>query len=289
MHIKPKKRLGQNFLKDKNIQRKIIRACELRGEDIVLEIGAGTGDLTVQLALTAKEVYALEIDPQLLPVLEKNVNHLANCRVIKADILKFDINKFIRENKITRKIKVIGNIPYYISSPIIERLIRYRSEIAAIFLTVQKEFGRRVASSCGSKEYGSFSCFAQYYLKPKILFTIKNNSFYPAPKVDSCFLSLEVREKPPVHVRDEAWLFKLIRTAFCQRRKTLRNSLQGIVSQDRLTQFLDAQVINRNARPEELSLEQFAGLSNSIKPPDTGKIEAERSQKKRNKPLYFFF
>ena len=265
MRLKPKKRLGQNFLKDKNIQRKIIRSCELSGEDIVLEIGAGTGDLTSQLALVAKDVYALEIDKHLIPVLEKNTAHLANCHVIKADILKFDINKFIRENKITRKIKVIGNIPYYISSPIIERLIQYRAGISAIFLTVQKEFGRRVAASPGGKEYGSFSCFSQYYLKPKILFEIKKNSFFPAPKVDSCFLSLEVREEPPVLVEDEAIFFKLLRAAFNQRRKTLRNSLEGLAQQESLKEFLDASGIDRNARPEVLSLGQFADLSNSVK------------------------
>jgi len=236
----------------------------LSGEDIVLEIGAGTGDLTRQLALTAKKVYALEIDRHLIPVLEKNTAGLANCRVIKADILEFDINKFIRENRITRKIKVIGNIPYYISSPIIERLIQYRDGISAAFLTVQKEFGRRIASACGGKEYGSFSCFAQYYLKPKILFEIKKDSFYPAPKVDSCFLSLEVREEPAVLVRDEEKLFKLLRAAFNQRRKTLRNSLEGLVGQEGLKEFLDSSGIDRNARPESLSLEQFADLSNSI-------------------------
>ncbi|MDD5692441.1 MAG: 16S rRNA (adenine(1518)-N(6)/adenine(1519)-N(6))-dimethyltransferase RsmA [Candidatus Omnitrophica bacterium] len=264
MRLKPKKRLGQNFLKDKNIQRKIIRSCALSGEDIVLEIGAGLGDLTNQLALAAKDVYALEIDRNLIPELEKNTTSLANCRVIKADILEFDINKFIRENKITQKIKVIANIPYYISSPIIERLIQYRAGISKIFLTVQKEFGRRVAASPGGKEYGSFSCFSQYYLKPKILFEIKKNSFFPAPKVDSCFLSLEVREKPAVQVEDEEKFFKLLRAAFNQRRKTLRNSLEGIVEPESLKEFLDSAGIDVNARPEMFSLSQFADLSNSV-------------------------
>jgi len=262
MHVKPKKRLGQNFLKDKNIQRKIIRSCGASGEDIVLEIGAGTGDLTRQLALASKKVYALEIDKHLIPVLEKNTAGLANCRVIKADILEFDIDKFIRENKITQKIKVIGNIPYYISSPIIERLIQYRAGISAIFLTVQKEFGRRVCAGPGGKEYGSFSCFAQYYLKPKILFEIKKNSFFPVPKVDSCFLYLEVREEPPVSVKDERMFFKLLRAAFNQRRKTLRNSLEGLAEQERLEEFFNAHGIDKNVRPEDLSLEQFANLSN---------------------------
>jgi len=264
MRLKPKKRLGQNFLKDKNIQGKIIRSCSLSGEDIVLEIGAGLGDLTSRLALAAKEVYALEIDRHLIPVLEKNTAGLTNCHVIKADILKFDINKFLLEFKIRQKIKVIANIPYYISSPIIERLIQYRAGISKIFLTVQKEFGRRVAASPGGKDYGSFSCFVQYYLKPKILFGIKKNSFFPAPKVDSCFLSLEVRGKPAVQVEDEAVFFKLLRAAFNQRRKTLRNSLEEMVEQESLNDFFDSRSLDRNTRPEVLSLEQFADLSNSI-------------------------
>ncbi len=259
---KPKKRLGQNFLIDKNIQRKIIRACDLSGEDIVLEIGAGTGNLTSQLALASKKVYALEIDTRLLPALDENLKGLANYQVVKADILKFDINKFLKENKIKQKIKVIGNIPYYISSPIIEHLILYRDKIGEIFLTVQKEFSRRVAAIPGSKDYGSFSCFAQYYLKPEIIFEIKKNSFYPAPKVDSCFLALKIREKPAVKVHDEAMFFKLIRAAFNQRRKTLRNSLEGIMAQEALEEFFNAHGINRNVRPEDLSLEQFASLSN---------------------------
>ena len=261
---KPKKSLGQNFLIDKNIQRKIIRACDLNREDIVLEIGAGTGDLTVQLALSVKKVHALEIDQRLYPSLEQNLNACINCQIIKADILKFDIKKFLQVNKIGQRIKVIGNIPYYISSPIIEHLIGYRQAISTIFITVQKEFGRRVNAVPGSKEYGSFSCFVQYYARSKILFEIKKGSFKPSPKVDSCFLALEFRESPAVKVKDEEKFFKLIRTAFNQRRKTLRNSLDGFVAQEKIAQFLDYAGINRNVRPEDLTLEQFAGLANMV-------------------------
>jgi len=261
MHIKPKKSLGQNFLIDKNIQRKICRACDLTDKDVVLEIGAGRGDLTVELALAVKKVYALEIDRRLFPILDKNLSGFANCQVIKADILKFDINKFLREDKLKQKIKVIGNIPYYISSPIIEHLIRYRDSISAIFLTVQKEFGRRVRAVPGSKEYGSFSCFARYYFEPEIIFEIKKNSFRPAPKVDSCFLALKKRKKPAVAVKDEERFFKLIRAAFNQRRKTLRNSLKGFIAPGPLEEFFNTRGIDKNVRPEDLSLEQFACLA----------------------------
>ena len=264
MYIKPKKSLGQNFLTDKNIQKKIICACSLTKEDIVLEIGAGRGDLTAQLAQSAHKVYALEIDQRLFPFLQQALGAYNNCRIIKTDILKFDINKFLQANKIKQKIKVIGNIPYYICSPIIEQLIGYRKDISAAFITVQKEFGRRIQAVPGSKEYGSFSCFTQYYCECKIIFEIKKNSFKPAPNVDSCFLSLKFRQKPPVLVRDEEKFFKLIRTAFNQRRKTLRNSLDGLVAQDRLKDFLQGAGIDRNVRPEDLSLEQFASLSNYL-------------------------
>ena len=264
MCIRPKKSLGQNFLIDKNIQKKIIRAFNSGNDDIVLEIGSGKGDLTVPLASSAKKIYALELDSRLYPTLEEKLSNFANCQVIKTDILKFDISKFLRVNKIKQKIKVIGNIPYYISSPIIQHLIFYRDNIQEIFITVQKEFGRRVVAVPGSKDYGSFSCFVQYYLEPKIIFIIKRNSFFPAPKVDSCFLSLRVREEPAVSVNDEGMFFKLIRKAFNQRRKTLRNSLEGEITQERLEEFFKARGIEKNIRPEDLSLEQFAYLSNSL-------------------------
>jgi len=264
MYIKPKKSLGQNFIFDKNIQKKIVLASGLDRNDIVLEIGAGFGDLTKEIALSVKKVYALEIDQRLFEGLEKNLNCKSNCEIIKKDILEFDLDKFLAKYKIKQKIKVIGNIPYYISSPIIEHLIKYHQKITAVYLTVQKEFGRRVCAGFGSKEYGSFSCFVQYYAHCKIIFEIKKGSFRPAPKVDSCFLSLKFRDHPVVKVNDEERLFGLIRTAFNQRRKTLKNSLLTFISKDRLEEILCSLNIDINTRPEDLSLEQFAQRSNSL-------------------------
>jgi 16S rRNA (adenine1518-N6/adenine1519-N6)-dimethyltransferase len=266
MYINPKKSLGQNFLIDKNIQTKIICACDLTKDDIVLEIGAGKGDLTGELAQKARKVYALEIDQRLYPFLQQALGAYDNCQLLKGDILKFDLDKFLQNNNIRQKIKVIGNIPYYISSPIIEQLIKYRQRISTAFITVQKEFGRRVRAPAGSKEYGSFSCFTQYYCQCRILFEIKRNSFKPAPNVDSCFLYLKFRDKPPVSVRDEEMFFKLIRTAFNQRRKTLRNSLENLADQEKLGEFLLQAGINKNIRPEDLSLEEFAKLNNYLYP-----------------------
>ena len=266
MHIKPKKSLGQNFLIDKNIQNKIIGACSLSKEDIILEIGSGTGELAAGISEYVKKVYALEIDPRLLHELEQKLGSTSNCQIIKSDILKFDISNFLRENGIKQKIKVIGNIPYYISSPIIEHLISYRHNISQAFITVQKEFAQRVVACSGSKEYGSFSCFVQYYAQAKIIFKIKNVCFKPVPKVSSCFLSLRFRDKSAVEVKDEEFFFRLIRAGFNQRRKTLRNSLSGFMPQGRLQEFLNSAGIDKNVRPEELSLEQFANLSNYLDP-----------------------
>jgi len=263
--LKPKKSLGQNFLFDKNIREKIIRSCDLGAEDIVLEIGSGTGILTSRLAEHVKQIFAVEIDKNLHGFLEENLKNCGNCSLIKGDILKLDINKFLKEQGITRKIKVIGNIPYYISSPIIEYLIKYRGNLDSVFLTVQKEFGRRMAASPGSKDYSSFSCFVQYYALTKILFEIKRGSFRPEPKVDSVFLKLKLRETPAVKVEDEELFFKLIRSAFGQRRKTLRNSLESLTGKETLENFFKESGLNRNARPETLSLDNFALMSKILK------------------------
>jgi 16S rRNA (adenine1518-N6/adenine1519-N6)-dimethyltransferase len=260
MHTKPKKRLGQNFLIDKNILKKIVDTCELRPSDIVLEIGAGRGELTRMLAERVKKVYALEIDPSLCNELRDSLKGAPNIEIIKHDILKFNLKKYF--SKIVGKIKVIGNIPYYISSPIIEYLIRARNRIDIIFITVQREFAKRMAAPSGSKVYGAFSCFVQYYSKPKIILNIKKNSFFPKPKVDSCLVRLEMFEEPKVSPKDKNLFFKIIRAAFNKRRKTLRNSLEAIVSKEKLDDFFSKYGVDSNTRPEDLTLEDFANLAN---------------------------
>jgi len=256
MRIKPKKSLGQNFLIDKNIQRKIIDSCGFTHSDIVLEIGSGRGDLTEQIIPRVKKLYALEIDANLCSLLEEKFSEFKNIEIIKEDILKFDFKKHF-----SSKVKVIGNIPYYISSPIIERLVDYREIIKAIFLTVQKEFACRMRALPGSKDYGSFSCFVQFYLEPEILFDIKKGSFLPQPKVDSSFLRLEVREKRILYGKNEELLFRITRAAFNKRRKTLRNSLEGLISEQQLREFFTKFHIDPNTRPERLSLQDFANLA----------------------------
>ena len=259
MYLKPKKRLGQNFLIDRNIQNKIINACNFRSSDTVLEIGAGRGELTGLIAERVNKVYAFEIDRDLCCILKDNLINHKNAAIINKDFLKVDLREYFKKSD--DKVRVIGNIPYYITTPIIEYLLKYKHNLEIIFLTVQKEFALRMLSKAGNKDYGSFSCFIQYYTRPKKLFFITRTCFKPAPKVDSCFLQLEMRQEPPVKIENEELLFKIIRATFNKRRKTLRNSLKGIISLEGLEEFFVKYDIDSNIRPESLTLEDFAKLS----------------------------
>ncbi len=261
MHIKPKKSLGQNFLIDPNIQRKIVQACELLPTDTVVEVGSGRGELTKSLAGRVKRVFALELDGRLIETLENNLRDHPNVSILNQDVLKVDLGPII--NNIGKgELVVIGNIPYYITTPIIERLFSYKDAIDRIFLTVQKEFARRIVAPPGSKDYGSFSCFVQYHARAEILFTIKRTCFRPAPKPDSAFIKLKVLSLSHFSVKDEARLFKIIRLAFGQRRKTLRNSLEGALTQEKLRRFFEESPFDKNVRPEVLGLEDFIRLAN---------------------------
>lgn len=258
MLVRPKKRLGQNFLIDKNIQSKIIDACQLKPCDIVVEIGAGRGELTRLLANKVKSVYAFEIDAGLCEILNSGLKEYSNVKVINQDILKFNLKRAFA--KLESKIKIVGNIPYYITTPIIEFFLKYTDKISTVFITVQKEFARRMVADCSLKEYSALSCFVQYYTSPRVLFQIKKTCFYPEPKVDSSFLKLEIKEKLIREKKKEKILFRLIRAAFNQRRKTLRNSLKGIISRKRLESFFNKYQIDCNVRPEKLSLKDFENL-----------------------------
>ena len=260
MHLKPNKSLGQNFLIDKNIQNKIASSIDLGPSDSVLEIGPGEGAITGSLCQKAGKVYAVEIDRSLCALLASKFAGLQNISIINADILKFDL----RSLPTGSKLKVIGNIPYYITSPIVEHLLLYRERVDVIYLTVQKEFAHRMVADPGSKAYGSFSCFVQYYTEPEILFLIKKNSFHPPPKVDSCFLRMKLREEPAVKVKNEQALFKIIRTSFQQRRKTMKNSLEELIPADKLDKFFQEYDLNPKTRPEDLTLQDFANLANLI-------------------------
>lgn len=259
MRVKPKKSLGQNFLFDKNIQKKILSALELKPDDIVLEIGAGSGEFAELIAERCAKVAAVELDRGLFTALNKRACPSRNIAAINSDILKTDIVKIFGAGE--KKIKVFGNIPYYISSPIMEHLFKFKRRISVIFITVQKEFAERVTANPGSKEYGSLSCFARYFSEPKILFEIKRNSFFPSPKVDSAFLRLDIRQEAALPKKREELLFKVIRNAFNQRRKTLRKSLKNIISKVALGAFFARSGLDINIRPEQLSLQDFINLA----------------------------
>ena len=230
---------------------------------MVLEIGAGRGELTALIAPRVSKVFAVEIDPELLPQLADNLENHPNVRIINADILKFDLKK--RIPAAIRKIKVVGNIPYYISSPIMEHLFKYNKLISSAYITVQKEFAVRAAATEGSKDYGSLSCWTQFYSDPEILFSISKNCFFPRPKVDSALLTLRFRNKPLLAQAMERKFFKITRSAFNQRRKTLRNSLCQICTRQELESFFKKYSIDPDIRPEKLGFRDFINLAKHIK------------------------
>jgi 16S rRNA (adenine1518-N6/adenine1519-N6)-dimethyltransferase len=255
----PKKYLGQHFLVDRNFQQKIIQACGLGPDDVVLEIGPGQGALTLLIAPCVKRLICVETDSDLI---EPLLNHSREkggypFEVIHADFLKWNMRS------LPDGLKIIGNIPYNISTPIIEKLIEDREKIFAAYLTVQLEFGQRLIAAAGGKDYGSLSCFAQYYADIKMLFKIKNTCFKPSPKVDSCFLRMHMRP-PPKAAADEKFLFKLIQTAFQQRRKTITNALKGLAGKEALGKALTGLGLSANSRPEELTLSNYIELSHRL-------------------------
>ncbi len=258
---RPKKNLGQNFLTDVRIQQKIIQACDLKTEDVVVEIGPGQGVLTRLIAPLVKKLICIETDHDLIGPLRLSFPDASAgnpVEIVHADFLKWGMGH------LPQGLKVIGNIPYYISTPIIGKIIQDRAKISSAFLTVQLEFGQRLTAKPGGKDYGSLTCFAQYHADIKMLFKIKNTCFKPAPKVDSCFISLTMKEKREESALNEEFLFELIQTAFQQRRKNIINSLKGLVARDTLEGALGSLGIDFNARAENLTLSNYIKLCNKI-------------------------
>ncbi|MBF0122055.1 MAG: ribosomal RNA small subunit methyltransferase A [Candidatus Omnitrophica bacterium] len=252
------KRLGQNFLHDRKVQTRIIEACQFSPEETVLEIGPGQGALTRQILPCVKGVIAVEADRQLAEGLEREFLD-SNLTLHHGDFLKFDFSK------IPGPIKVVGNLPYYISTPIISKVLENREKFTSLFMTVQLEFGERLVAKPGNKIYSSFTCFVNYFSEPKLLFTISKNAFSPAPKVMSCFMRLDMRKTPPVSVKDEPLFLQVIRLAFQQRRKTLLNSLSQLCPKAKLGAVLAQAGVPERTRAEELGLEKFAMISNCMK------------------------
>ena len=252
-----KKSLGQNFLTDDNIKRKIIKVCQLTHSDNVLEIGPGTGVLTREIVKIAKTVTAVEKDTRLCEQLVGLLDDYKNLTLINEDILKFELTQ--------KNTKVIGNIPYNISSPIIEHLICQKEKISEIYISLQKELAQRIVAKPGGKDCGSFSLFVQYHTLPSIKFIIKRGCFRPQPNVDSAFLELKIRKTPPVKVKDEELFFRIIRAAFGQRRKMISNTLKKFIDIEKLEDLFSKTGINSQIRPEKLGLEDFAKITNFIR------------------------
>jgi len=264
-NFRPMKRYGENYLIDANIKDKIIGELGISPGDLLLEIGPGLGALTIDLARSGAEVTAVEKDRKALDMLKTiTAGDFPNLDLINGDILEFDIRGFAGASKI----KVVGNIPYYITSPIIERIIGERDVIGFALILVQKEFAERLAAAPGSKSYGSLSCFVQYNAKISYIHTVKRTSFYPEPEVDSSIIRFDMLERPSVEVKDETLLFKIIRGAFNQRRKSIINSLSREqvldLPKEILSKILERAHVDPAARPETLSLADFARIANSL-------------------------
>ncbi len=262
------KKFGQNFLIDTRILEEIIEAAQISKDDFVLEIGPGIGTMTQYLCEAAREVVAVEIDKNLIPILEDTLSAYDNVEVMNEDILKVDIKTLAEEKNAGRPIKVVANLPYYITTPIIMGLFESHVPIDSITIMVQKEVADRMQEGPGSKEYGALSLAVQYYANPKIVVNVPPSCFMPQPKVGSAVIRLTRHEQPPVEVEDEKLMFQLIRASFNQRRKTLANGLNNYpglkLDKETIQKCIEELGVPATIRGEALSLEQFANLSNII-------------------------
>lgn len=267
-HFNFQKKYGQNFLIDTSVLNRIITAAEITKEDCVLEIGPGIGTMTQYLAERAGEVVAVEIDQNLIPVLKETLAAYDNVTVIQDDILKVDVRKIVEEKNGGRPIKVVANLPYYITTPIIMGLFEKHIPLKSITIMVQKEVAERMQVGPGTKDYGALSLAVQYYAKPEIVANVPPNCFIPRPNVGSAVIRLTRYEEPPVKTGNEEKMFALIRASFNQRRKTLVNGLANApgfgLTKEQVTEALEQMGLPATIRGEALTLEQFANLSDKL-------------------------
>lgn len=266
-NITANKGYGQNFLIDENIIDKIISGAEVNKDDLIIEIGPGLGSLTSVLLENAGKVICVELDPKMITILKDRFALYNNFELLNNDILKVDLKKLIFENKVNLKhVKVVANLPYYITTPIIMKLLEDKLDLTNITVMVQKEVAERLAGIHGGKENGSITYSIDYYTNPEIITYVSKDCFIPSPKVDSAVLKLIVLNKPKIDVLDEKLFFKVIKSAFLQKRKTLINSLSNSGFENK--EFLEKMLLNLNINPkvraEELSLHQFGKISDYI-------------------------
>ena len=263
------RKLGQNFLIDEHVLDKVLDASEIVPEDYVLEIGPGIGTLTQALSERAAHVFAVEIDDKLIPILEDTLSDCPNVTIIHQDILKVDIEALVKNECHGKPVKVVANLPYYITTPIIMTLLEKRLPLESITVMVQKEVALRMQASPGTKDYGALSLAVQYYSEPYLAANVPPNSFMPRPEVSSAVIRLKLYKEPPVKVQDEKLMFQLIRASFNQRRKTLANGIKNApdlsFSREETETALTSLGLDKNIRGEALSLEQFAALTDAMK------------------------
>ena len=263
------KKFGQNFLIDTHVLEKIIRAANITKDDFIVEIGPGIGTMTQYLCEAAREVVAVEIDKNLIPILQNDtLSEYDNVTVINEDILKLDLNKLVEERNNGRPVKVVANLPYYITTPIIMGLFENNTPIESITVMVQKEVAQRMQVGPGTKDYGALSLAVQYYSEPYIVANVPANCFMPRPNVGSAVIQLKKHEKPAVEVKDEKLMFQLIRASFNQRRKTLQNGLNNSpelhFSKEQIIEAIEKAGFKPAVRGEALTLEEFAKLADVL-------------------------
>lgn len=261
------KGLGQNFIIDENVLTRIIEGSEVTKNDMILEIGPGIGVLTDVLCENASKVVSVEIDKSLIPVLTETVGHHENLKVINSDVLKIDVKALIAEEFGDVKPKLVANLPYYVTTPIIMMFLEERIPISDLVVMIQKEVADRIVAKPSTKAYGALSVVVQYFTEPSVVTRVSRGSFMPMPNVDSTVIRLKVRDVSPVQLEDEATFFLTIKDAFGKRRKTLLNALSSgflKISKDQAREALEIAAINENTRGEALDINTFATLANAI-------------------------
>lgn len=269
-NLRPSKKLGQNFLIDEEVIQDIIDGSSITEDSLVIEIGPGMGALTEHLVEQAGRLIAVELDDRLIPLLEVKMFGYDNFELIHGDILEVDLGEIIRKNKEEynlKDVRIVGNLPYYITTPIIMKLMEQRTQADSITVMMQKEVGDRLVAEPGTKDVGAITYQVQYYSEVSKVTDAGSECFYPAPKVDSLVLRMDLRDEPAVELEDEDFFFKVVKAGFMQRRKTLLNSLMtlGNCSKDEVSSALEKAGIETNRRAESLTMEEFARLATSLK------------------------
>lgn len=260
------KSLGQNFLINPSVCPRMAQLCGAKSGVGVIEVGPGIGVLTKELACLADKVVSVELDKRLLPVLEQTLSDFDNVKIINDDILKIDLHRLIKEEFDGLDVVICANLPYYITSPVIMRLLEERIPVKSITVMVQKEAAQRICAKVGTRDSSAVTVAVNYYSKPSMLFTVSSGSFMPAPKVDSAVIRLDILDKPEVEAVNEKVFFKVVKSAFAQRRKTILNSLSAgfSISKSDMAEILEKSNVAENLRAEQLSMQQIADISNNI-------------------------